>query len=65
MNCCSDKLILASLRCSALPHEAERLCPPALLLPRVSSAQELGVFEKKKYYSSMVNKESCIWGAVV
>lgn len=32
-----------SLRCSALPHDAERLCPPTLLLPRVSSAQELGV----------------------
>lgn len=49
--------ILASLRCSALPHEAERLCPPTFLLPRVSSAQELGVL--KKYYS-VVNDESSV-----
>lgn len=51
--------VLASLKCSALPHDAERLCPPPLLLPRVSSAQELGVFQKQ-YQHSVVNKEPSV-----
>lgn len=53
--------ILASLRCSALPQEAERLCPPALRLPRVSSAQELGVLKKKKGRErAYINKASSV-----
>lgn len=50
--------LLASLRCSALPHDAERLWPPLplLLLPRVSSAQELGVFREQEEKSA-VNTE--------
>lgn len=39
--------VFTSLKWSALPHDAERLCPPPLLLPRGSSAQELGVFKRK------------------
>ena len=36
---------LASLRCSALPQEAERLCPPRGRFTGASSDQALGVWE--------------------
>lgn len=44
----SEREGLASLRCSALPHDAERLWPLLLLRPRVSLAQELGVLEEPR-----------------